>query len=143
MQSFQFQKRNYNIKLGVLEAMETLPQMGVHPLSLVSDMTKTNDTLLTVMLDDEKAVQLMFHYLKKDSEIPWEKFLEQVEMSEIQAFKESFWHELLNFSGPLKKEALIQFKAELKKELANPNLGKSLSGSLQEESESTTLPSES
>jgi len=125
MQNFKFQNRNFEIRIGYLEAMEVLPtRFNIYLMNLVSDLQKTNDTVLNILINDETCVSLMYYYLQKASDMPYEKFLECLEPTELAAFKEAFWEEVLNFSGPLKAPVLRQFQEETRKELKNPSLGK-------------------
>jgi hypothetical protein len=138
MRSFQYRKSDYSIVVGWFQAIDEFPaKFNIHLADLVSDMQKSNETVNTILLNDNIIIQLMWYYLKPHVTCEWEDFLKQVEATEVHKFRESFWEAVLDFSGPLKTPILTQLWKEVKKELREVNLEELASKYSQEASTQT------
>jgi hypothetical protein len=143
MQKFLFQKREYDVKIGFWEAIEVFPEkFGIYLTKLLGDMEKTNETLTILLLDDEKMLSIMWWYLKEQTEsLEYESFLQGLDTPSLASFREAFWEETLNFSGPLKEKSLKEMMRVYRKELKNLTLDDLDSRSLPEASHQTPSPS--
>lgn len=138
MRNFKFQNRDYQVKIGWFQAVDEFPAtFDLHLADLVSDGVKSQDTINTLMLNDNIIIKLMWHYLKPHLDIDWIEFLKKVDTKEVHDFRTVFWESVLDFSGPLKVNLLKQAWAEMRKELKEVTLEQLASKSSPEESTQT------
>lgn len=135
MTKFSHRNREYSIKIGYLAAIEVFPeQFGISLTKLLVNDEATNDTIRTLMLNDEVVIDMMWYYIKEQSDIIEKTdFLEKLESKEVIEFREAFWQEALNFSGPLKAQVLTQAWTEMRRYLKKATLGELDSESSPEE----------
>jgi hypothetical protein len=120
MEKFSFQGQEYVITLGYYDAINVLPEkFDLHLVKLFVDQQALLKTINGLLADDEKALQLMWFYMQESASFEWDDLLKKVSSSDINTFREAFWAEVVNFSGPLKKTPLMDLwkmaKTELKK----------------------------
>lgn len=129
----------YTINIGYYFAMEELPsKFNIHILDLLANDDNTNDTLKTLLFNDTLVISLMWHYMLEDGSVnntgdDYTDFLKKLSSKEVADFREAFWAEVTNFSGPWKREALITAWKEGKKYLKNLTSEQLLSDLGQEE----------
>lgn len=137
MESFKVGNATYQIKLTYGTTISILPEkFGIHINRILSDGDAAQDTLTTLVLDDEKCLRFMYYWMESTTSQTYEAFLDSVTTSELDAFREAFWSEVVNFSGSLKKKLMLQLWSEFKRDLKDANLTKS------EPSPSTSSPEE-
>lgn len=73
----------------------------------------------TLALDDERTLDLLWFYLEETAAFDKDDFLKTVEAKDLDRFRDDFWSAVVNFSGPLKKNLMMelwdQFKRDIKK----------------------------
>lgn len=138
--TFKIKNDTFTIRIGYRDSIVILPEkFGIHLSRLFSSEEAASETLSALVLDDERSLKLMYYYVEEQTGSDWDEFLDSVSPKELDEFREAFWTEVENFSGPLKKNLLRQiwteFKREIKKSsLEKMNTGPLLSDSDQEES---------
>lgn len=135
MISFEFRGKKYPITINYLESLRTLPEkFGINLTKIFTDGEAASQTMQALILDDEKSLELAWHYIHEHTDISYEEFLETVTGKDLERFREDFWSAVVNFSGPLKRRLLQelwdQFKRDLKRaELQNETYEQSSSDS--------------
>ena len=115
---FTVDKQRYTIALTWWKAINVLPeQFSISITKILSDNEQATETLNTLVLDDEKTLKLMWHFMEPTASMEMEQFLTIVSTPEIEAFREAFWAEVVNFSGSLKKNILLQMWDQFKRDL--------------------------
>ena len=115
---FTVDKQRYTIALTWWKAINVLPeQFSISITKILSDNEQATETLNTLVLDDEKTLKLMWHFMEPTASMGIEQFLTIVTTPEIEAFREAFWAEVVNFSGSLKKNILLQMWDQFKRDL--------------------------
>lgn len=138
MRKFKFLNNEYPLVINWFQAVDEFPGLfDLHIADLVSDGVKSQDTVNTIMLNDNTIIKLMWHYLKPHVEFEFVDFLKKLPNEDFHAFRNTFWETVLDFSGPLKVNLLKQIWTEQKKELQELTLEKLDSRSSQEESTQT------
>lgn len=120
MVNFEFKDRKYPIKINYLESLKTLPEkFDLRLCAIFTDGEAAADTMQGLILDDEKTINLAWHYVEPTASFTYDEFLEEMQGKDLERFREDFWSAVVNFSGPLKKNLLTemwnQFKRDLKK----------------------------
>lgn len=132
---FKVAKEEYSITINWYNAVHTLPEkFNLEITELLVDDDSTNNTLRRLLVDDKAIIYMMWHYMEDSASMSFEDFLQVVKTSEVNAFREAFWAEVANFSGPLKENLLYQVWKDSKKYLKKEALDSSASESLQGES---------
>jgi len=144
MRKFKHQNREYDLFIGFYVALQVFPpKFNIYLTKLLSDMEKTTESISAILLDDEKVLSIMWHYIEEQQDsIDYDTFLKNVTPRELAHFREEFWEEVINFSGPLKAQALKDMMKVFRKELKNMTFESLVSESPPEESVSETSPSE-
>jgi hypothetical protein len=144
MQRFRHNKREYELEIKYNHAILTFPEKyGIHLTKLLGNMDLTNETLSAILLDDEKLIDLMWFYVKAQTDsLEYEVFLETLVPNDLVSFRESFWEETLTFSGPLKEQSLKEMWKTFRKELKNMKFDELDSKSPPEESTHRPILSE-
>ena len=118
MTEFTVNKQTYSITLNWWKAINVLPEKyGISITKLLSDNELSIETLNTLVLDDEKTLKLMWYFVEPIASMELEGFLNVVTTQEIESFREAFWAEVVNFSGSLKKNILLQMWSQFKRDL--------------------------
>lgn len=137
---FELDGNKYQISLNYYEAIKVLPsKFGIHLNKIFTDGDAAAQTMQTLALDDELCLKLAWYYVEPTaSAMDEDDFYRAMSGKDLERFRDAFWQEVVNFSGPLKKNLLMemwsQFKRDLKKaELATENSNASLSDSNPEE----------
>lgn len=117
---FEFKGKKYPIDITYYQSIKILPEkFGINLSKIFTDGEVAADTMQTLILDDEKTLDLCWHYLNEKTEIEFDEFLEVISGKDLERFREDFWAAVVNFSSPLKKKLLqdlwSQFKRDLKK----------------------------
>ena len=117
---FEFRGKKYPIDITYYQSIKILPEkFGINLSKIFTDGDVAADTMQTLILDDEKTLDLCWHYLNEKTEIEFDEFLEVISGKDLERFREDFWAAVVNFSSPLKKKLLqdlwSQFKRDLKK----------------------------
>jgi len=117
---FEFRGKKYPIDITYYQSIKILPEkFGINLSKIFTDGEVAADTMQTLILDDEKTLDLCWHYLNEKTEIEFDEFLEVISGKDLERFREDFWAAVVNFSSPLKKKLLqdlwSQFKRDLKK----------------------------
>ena len=117
---FEFRGKKYPIDITYYQSIKILPEkFGISLSKIFTDGEVAADTMQTLILDDEKTLDLCWHYLNEKTEIEFDEFLEVISGKDLERFREDFWAAVVNFSSPLKKKLLqdlwSQFKRDLKK----------------------------
>jgi len=117
---FEFRGKKYPIDITYYQSIKILPEkFGINLSKIFTDGEVAADTMQTLILDDEKTLDLCWHYLNEKTEIEFDEFLEIISGKDLERFREDFWAAVVNFSSPLKKKLLqdlwSQFKRDLKK----------------------------
>jgi len=139
MSFFELKGRKYPIKINYKQSLEVLPdKFGIRLSKIFTDGDAAADTMQKLILDDEATLKLCWHYIEEHTDLNYSEFLDIMEGKDLERFREDFWAAVVNFSGPLKKNLLIEmwtmFKRDLKKaELASMTSDASPSDSNPEE----------
>ena len=117
---FEFKGKKYPIDITYYQSIKILPEkFGINLSKIFTDGDVAADTMQTLILDDEKTLDLCWHYLNEKTEMTFDEFLETISGKDLERFREDFWAAVVNFSSPLKKKLLQdlwnQFKRDLKK----------------------------
>ncbi len=118
--NFEFRDKRYPINLTYLEAIKVLPsKFSISLTKIFTDGDAAAETMQRLILDDEKTLDLAWHYIEPTYEYDFDDFLGKITSKDLDRFREDFWAAVVNFSGPLKKNLLMemwsQFKRDLKK----------------------------
>lgn len=100
-------------------------RFGINLLQVFTSDEETNKLAQDLVFDDEKTLDLMKFFISESRpELVEDEddFLDNVNPQNVHQFREVFWEAYANFSGPLKRSAVIQIWDELKKKMKNPNL---------------------
>ena len=117
---FEFKGKKYPIDITYYQSIKILPEkFGISLSKIFTDGEVAAATMETLILDDEKTLDLCWHYLNEKTELEFDQFLEVISSKDLERFREDFWAAVVNFSSPLKKKLLqdlwSQFKRDLKK----------------------------
>jgi hypothetical protein len=113
--------KEFPIKLTYGMAIRDLPEkFGLQPLRLFSDQMVAQEMMTTLVLNDEKALSLMWYFVQPNVSITFDDFLDKVSPDELNSFVEVFWEALSNFSGPLKRPIMLTLWEDFKKSLRDP-----------------------
>jgi hypothetical protein len=140
MITFEFNNLTYPIKLTYGVSLNVLPQrFGINLSKIFTDPEMASQTLQNLTFDDEKTLQLMWYFIEPTASMDYDEFLEKITPKELENFREMFWAAVVNFSGSLKKNILLQMWDDFKREVKKADLMKmtseaSSSVSSQEES---------
>lgn len=136
---FEFRGKKYPLDITYYQSIKILPEkFGINLSKIFTDGEVAADTMQTLILDDEKTLNLSWHYIEEHTEIEFDEFLQVISVKDLERFREDFWAAVVNFSSPLKKKLLqdlwSQFKRDLKKaDLTTDTSDASLSTSKLEE----------
>jgi len=123
MTTFNIGKQEYNIKLTYGLSVNVLPdKFNINLTKIFVDSELASKTMETLVLDDERTLSLMWFFVEPTASIDYDTFLEKVSPQELEEFREAFWAEVVNFSGSLKKNMMLQMWTEFKKELKKAHL---------------------
>lgn len=117
---FEFRGKKYPITINYLESLRTLPEkFNINLTKIFTDGEAAAETMQSLVLDDEKTLNLAWHYIHEHTDMEFTDFLSTMTGKDLERFREDFWSAVVNFSGPLKKRLLLelweQFKRDLKK----------------------------
>jgi len=136
--------RKINIVITFRDAINIYPKRGLPILNILSD-NNAQETLQTVMLNDQKMLDLWYYYLQENN-IDEDKALDELTRENFMEFKKEVWEAIVNFSEPQMRGALIEmkkmFNEEITKALQPKNFKKAFLA-MQAESESTQVDSAS
>jgi len=102
-------------------------KFNLNVLGMFASDILVEQTMRELVFEDEKTLQLMHFFLEKEVTISYDSMLNKMEnLDVLDEFREAFWAAIVNFSGPLKKQALLEiwqiFKRELKEFKVPTNL---------------------
>ena len=128
MNQFEFQGQQYTIEINYWESTKVLPEYGIFLGTMFTDEEAAAKTMQNLGLDDEAALRLAWKYVEPTTSMSEETFYKTMNGEQLDKFREAFWAAVVNFSGALKKNLLVElwseFKKELKKASKNPTLDK-------------------
>ena len=139
MIQYELRGKQYPLNITYYQSIKILPEKyGINLCKIFTDGDAAAETMQTLILDDEKTLNLLWHFLEERTDMTFDEMLETVTGKDLERFREDFWSAVVNFSGPLKKNLLIemwsQFKRDLKRaELTTETSSVSLSDSKVEE----------
>lgn len=134
---FSFADDTYTINITWWDAISVYPEkFDLELLKLMADDEMTQIIVGRIALDDDLMVKLMWHFMQDEASFKFEDFLHKLTTPAISDFREAFWKEVANFSGPLKEEALLKGWKETKRFLKKATLDFSHLDSNPEESTS-------
>lgn len=120
---FEFRGKKYPIDITYYQSIKILPEkFGINLSKIFTDGEVAADTMQTLILDDEKTLDLCWHYLNEKTEIEFDEFLEIISGKDLERFREDFWAAVVNFSSPLKKKLLQDLWSQFKKDLKKADL---------------------
>ena len=120
---FEFKGKKYPIDITYYQSIKILPEkFGINLSKIFTDGEVAADTMQTLILDDEKTLDLCWHYLNEKTEIEFDEFLEIISGKDLERFREDFWAAVVNFSSPLKKKLLQDLWSQFKKDLKKADL---------------------
>lgn len=115
---FEFKGKEYPIKISYWEAITVLPEkFGISLTKVFTDGDAATETMQNLVLDDEKTLELAWFYIEPTAAFDKEDFYKQITGKDLEQFREDFWSAVVNFSGPLKKNLLMEIWTEFRKEL--------------------------
>ena len=104
---FEFKGKKYPIDITYYQSIKILPEkFGISLSKIFTDGEVAAATMETLILDDEKTLDLCWHYLNEKTELEFDQFLEVISSKDLERFREDFWAAVVNFSSPLKKKLL-------------------------------------
>lgn len=134
---FTFGGKQYPIEINWSSAYNTLPEkFEINILKLFVNEEETQRTVANLLNDDELALRLCWHYLEPQVTYDWDKFLQLLdeEPEAVEAFRETFWAAVVNFSSPQKKGVLLDMWKIMKRELKQLSLDSTTSSKSSTES---------
>ena len=137
---FEFRGKKYPIDITYYQSIKILPEkFGINLGKIFTDGEVAADTIQTLILDDEKTLDLCWHYLDEKTELTFDDFLQTITGKDLDRFREDFWAAVVNFSSHLKKDLLQDLWKQFKKDLKKASLTMETSDALP----STSKPEES
>lgn len=126
--------RKIPITITFRDALTIYPNRGLKILNIL-DSNNAQETLQTLLLNDEIMLDLWKHYIAENN-IDEDEALDALDRDNFQKFKNEVWNAVVNFSDPQMQGALREIKKLLEQELANQlqpkNLRKSFSDTVEE-----------
>lgn len=117
---FELAGKRYQVQITMSDAYKELPKrFGLELLKMFANEEKCQETMQELIFDEDKTLHLMHMYIERQNGMmTFDTMLEQLEnLTVLDSFRDAFWAAIVNFSGPLKKQVLIQIWEQFKKEL--------------------------
>lgn len=123
MSKFKFMGVEYPIQINYWEAVTVLPEkFKINLTKIFIDNQAAEETMQALVLDDEKTLELAWHYVGSSSSFDKQKFFENMQGKDLDQFREDFWSAVINFSPPLKRNLMDDLWRTFKKELKQADL---------------------
>lgn len=117
--SFEFDGKKIPIELDVKMVMGDLAKkFDLRILSMFTDDTIVEAAMRKLVFHDEETLKLMHYFIEKQTSMSYDSMCNKMTNLDIlDEFREAFWAAVVNFSGPLKKQALLEIWKMFKDEL--------------------------
>lgn len=128
--TFTFDEKKVPVRITVPMAMTELPKLfDIKIIGMFASDEQVIAAMRELVLDDDKALRLMHFFIEKHTSMSFESMIEKMKnLDVVDEFREAFWAAVVNFSGPLKKQIILDMWTEFKKELKEFDLAQKLSG---------------
>ena len=118
------QNQTFEINISYRTAYTHLPEkFDIRLLQMFVDEEAGEKLLKELLLDDEKCLGLFWFFVEPQFEgKTFDDFLGILQTGDLDKFRQTFWEEVANFSGPLKRNLVMQLWEMLQRELKEIDL---------------------
>ncbi len=118
------QNSSFEINISYRTAYTHLPEkFDIRLLQMFVDQEAGENLLKELLLDDEKCLGLLWYFVEPQCEgKSFDDFLDIIQSGDLDKFRQVFWEEVANFSGPLKRNLVMQLWEMLQRELKEIDL---------------------
>lgn len=110
--TIDFKGTEIEIEITYKKAMFEFKKLGVNLLNIFED----ESTMVTILTNDEVMLNIWYHYTSPYCE-SFEKAIGDITPEMLNDFRNKFWSEVVNFTNPSMRKALMEFKKMILKEL--------------------------
>lgn len=118
------QNHTFQIDITYRTAYTLLPEkFDIRLLQMFVDEEAGEKLLKELLLDDEKCLGLFWFFVEPQfGGKTHDDFIDILQIGDLDKFRQTFWEEVANFSGPLKRNLVMQLWEMLQRELKEIDL---------------------
>lgn len=119
--TFTFDGKKITVRITMPMVLGDLTKrFNLNLLTMFADDSMVEQAMRHLVFHDEETLQLMHFFIEKETTMSYQAMLERMtNLDVLDEFREAFWAAVVNFSGPLKKQALMEIWQMFKTELRN------------------------